>query len=148
MLESLVGFIGVIIGSSIVVIHERLSESRRRTRQARYLAMLAVITLNEFIRNCDELLHDAWIAHDLQVPLTNAKLPSGPRFSSDLDWPLLNDQIVHDMLTLADKTETTRSIVAHNARESGGFLDYEEATTHYEPLILEAKRLTNLLRRI
>ena len=77
-------------------------------------------------------------------------LPSGPNFPSELDWSILDDQIVYCMLTLGNRTETINQRITHIGREIANPPFYEEAVQateeHYEVLRSTASNLADQLR--
>ena len=149
-MEAAIGFIGVIVGSSIVVIYQFLSERRLHIRRARYLAIAAVSILDEYMSNCDDILQEASMSLALQVRPSKAPYLSDPTFPSDLDWSVLNDQIVYDLLTLANRTATANQEISYIAQHVSGPPFYEEALQateeRYETLKLSASRLADQLR--
>ena len=111
MIEAAIGFIGIIIGSAVVIAHEQISDARLRKRRSRYLATMAVSIVDEYISNCDEVIADAEMMLALQIGHTDVPFPSGPRFPNDLDWSFLDDGILYEMLTLANKTATAERAI-------------------------------------
>lgn len=150
MIEAIFGFVGIIVGSAIVVVYETVSAKRLRARRARYLAIVAVSILDEYIRNCDNTLEKASMTLRFGVYYSTNPLPSGPSFPSDLDWSILDDQMVYCMLTLGNRTETANQHIDHVGREVANAPLYEEAVhateEYYEVLRSTASRLADRLR--
>lgn len=150
MVEAVVGLAGVIVGSTIVVAYYMLSDRRSRTRRSKYLAIVAVSILDEYIRNCDDTIHSAWMTRELGIHYRASPLPSGPSFPSDLDWSILDDQMVYCMLMLGNRTATANQHITYLGCEVASPPLYEEAVQateeHYEALRSSASNLAEQLR--
>jgi hypothetical protein len=139
--------LGVIVGSGIPWIKEKLSERKH----ACYLAIRVVIILDKFVEACVHVAHDDGLCQgqrnsdgDLEAQVD---APDSPSFPADVDWRTIKHELTYRVLSLPKALELTKQVISHN----GDFCDtgdeyFEERAYQYALLGLVAAELTRELR--
>ena len=104
---------------------------------------MAVSIVDEYISNCDEVIADAEMMLALKIGHTDVPFPSGPRFPNDLDWFFLDDEILYEMLTLANKTATAERAIDYIAQEVAHPPEYAAAFKAREDCCEELKTIAS-----
>jgi hypothetical protein len=129
MNAAIFGFIGVLLGSTLPLISQWLSERVQRTRHARYLAIRVICVLEQFINECSHVVNDDGLRmgqrdkYDcLHEQVDN---PAPPVYPSDVDWKSIDHATMFDLLAFPNKVEAGRQAVFF-MRDFADPPDYEE----------------------
>ncbi len=149
-----VGIVGVVIGSFLTLLREIWSDSRMRTRHARYLAIRVVCILDKYVENCAEVVADDGLCEgrrDEQGCLqAQVSTPPPPAFPEGLDWKSIDHALMYRLLSVPNQAEAADRKIDFVWQYVAGPPDleefFEERQDQYATLGLAAFALTQEMR--
>lgn len=136
------GLAGVVVGGSMQAVREWLADRRRR----HYHAVRVVCTLDKFVADCAAAVGQERQAEE--NPLS--PWPQDLEFPADIDWRLLDENLVYRALTLPSRVVGAASVVSFAGEWAVDERDPEylgAVSQQYTPLGIDAAELADKLRR-
>ena len=158
MIEAVIGLVGVVVGSLIVVAKESVAAHVKRKQNATYSAMRITCELDNFVEMCiavvcDDGTVDGHLAGRTQEGEEYASAQVGcPReitFADDIDWKSIGGELMYRALALPNRlTQVNRFVDYWGRTPSFPYLsEYFEARQEgYSELGLEALALADEFR--
>lgn len=159
MMEAVIGFVGVLVGSGIAVAKDFVLSRSDQKRNGTYGAIRIVGVLDEYAQKCVDVVYDDGTiegrpagqtqdGEEYYVPQVSE--PDPPHYPEDIDWKSLPKGLTYRALTLPNTArDANRAIIISS--EHAYPPDYEPVFSArqegYARLGLEAMQLASALRQ-
>lgn len=159
MIEAIIGLVGVIVGSIIVVSKEAISTHMERRRSGRYAAMRIVSDLDQFIEVCVDIVYDdgTVMGHPAgRMPSGEAyaaaqvTCPTELTFPDEIDWKIIGSELMYRALALPNRLkQANRYVKFWGQNASLPHMDeyFEARQESYSELGLDALELAKDFRK-
>lgn len=150
IIVAIIGFIGVIVGALISWFSEHWREKQNRKRDARYLGIRAVCTLDKFMDSCIDVVSDNGRIDQDGYTYSQVPLPPPPAYPDDIDWRSIDPELMYRLLSLPTDAETANRVIGAAAEHSDppDHDDYfNERRSQYTNLGLVALELSKEIRQ-
>ncbi len=148
ILTASIGFVGVVLGAALAPVVEWARMHFSSRRRARYAAIRLVCVLDAFAGKCVDVAADDGTP-DAQGYYSYDPLPDMIRFPDNLDWSVLDQNLVYRILSLPNAIEDAVDAILF-ASETWVAAPYDdlgaERQYHFSRLGLQAIELARLLR--
>ena len=134
MIEAIIGFVGVIVGSMITLAHEIWRFHAHKEKTAYYSAIRIISVLDEYFQHCVDVAFDDGTAMGRPTGQTadgqefnEAQItrPNAPVYSEDVDWKSLPNDLTYEILSLSSLARDTDRFIDVSA-EHAFPPDYQE----------------------
>ena len=134
MIEAIIGFVGVIVGSMITLAHEIWRFHAHKEKTAYYSAIRIISVLDEYFQHCVDVAFDNGTSEGRPAGRTDdgqdfyeaqIKRPKAPVYSEDVDWKSLPNDLTYEILSLSGLARDTDRFIDVSA-EHAFPPDYQE----------------------
>lgn len=95
-----IALIAVGVGSVLAVFAQEVAHWLAKRRRRRALALLVCPALDRFVADCQATIDDDGKRHTSGIRHFNAPMPTGPAFTTDVDWTAVNPELANRILSL------------------------------------------------
>jgi hypothetical protein len=146
LVSVLSGFLGVVVGVVMPISREWLA----RSRDARYLAIRIVCTLDRYVEDCASTAVDSGEENAEGFNVARVSAPPPPAYPSDVNWKSIDHTLMYKLLALPASADRAANYVEGVSENTTGpdSSEWFEARSHqYSLLGLQAHKLTETLRK-
>ncbi len=112
--EAIIGgsfaIIGVVIGGLMSHLNDHISNRRKKTERAKYLAARVILHLEDFIHETADCIFEKEIDPE-EGPYRNCKTPKIPNLPS-VDWGSISTNLAFEILSIPNRTKFAKSSVS------------------------------------
>jgi hypothetical protein len=159
MSATIIGLIGVIVGSTLTWVKDLAAHFFKKRSNGRYAAVRIISVLDEYAGKCVAVVNDDGTFEGRPAGrteqgdeyfLVQVTTPEPPTFPSDLDWRSIPFKLMYRILALPNSARDTDRFIAHSGDNSFP-PDYDEFFSArqegYAHLGMEALNLVSDLRQ-
>ncbi|MDR3053948.1 MAG: hypothetical protein LBU53_00875 [Zoogloeaceae bacterium] len=153
-MESIIGFVGVILGAALTLIGEWWFQSRKAKKDAEYASILISYKLERYMFQCEKVVKDDGIGDDedpnrVDELTRQVKEPTFDPLSLNVEWKSLPAKLVYDIFNFPHKAEIAEQAIyrAWDVSDPPHELEFEERQLQYATLGIEASELVHELRK-
>jgi len=134
MIEALIGFAGVIVGSVITISRDSWSLWRERRKDGSYSAIRLICILEEYANDCVDVAGDDGTLHGMPGGRTEhgedyctpqVEVPKPLEFPPDIKWRSIDEGVMHRILALPNKARSTNRYI-HQSTEFASPPNYDD----------------------
>jgi hypothetical protein len=127
MIEAIIGFVGVIVGSVITLAHEIWRSHTHKEKTAHYSAIRITGVLDEYFHHCVDVAFDDGTSEGRPAGRTDdgqefyeaqVICPKAPAYSEDVDWKSLPNDLTYEILSLSSLARDTDRFIDASAEHA------------------------------